>query len=179
MSIISNNIKESLQKLNIEPDWTLYLDRDGVINKQILNGYVINNSQLILTDFIINNISYFSRIFKYIIIITNQQGVGKGLMTEYELIEVNRYLIKLLKKHGGRIDKVYYCTELKSSKSQRRKPEIGMGTESLKDFPSINKQKSIMIGDSNSDKLFAEKFGIKFIKYLHINNKFQAFELFY
>ncbi len=81
MSIISKNIKELLQKLCIESDWTLYLDRDGVMNKQILNGYVIKNSQLILTDFIINNISYFSRIFKYIIIITNQQGVGKGIMT--------------------------------------------------------------------------------------------------
>lgn len=179
MSIISKNIKELLQKLCIESDWTLYLDRDGVMNKQILNGYVIKNSQLILTDFIINNISYFSRIFKYIIIITNQQGVGKGIMTENELIEVNQYLVKLLKEYGGRVDKVYYCTDLQSSNSLRRKPEIGMGADSLKDFPSINKQKSIMIGDSNSDKLFAEKFGIKFIKYLHNNNKFQAFELFY
>lgn len=179
MSTVSNNIKELLQKLNIESDWTLYLDRDGVINKQILNGYVTDKTQLKLTDFIIDNISYFASNFNHIIIVTNQQGVGKGIMTENDLIEVNHYLVELLKKLGGRVDKIYYCTDLKSSNSLRRKPEVGMGEDSLNDFPSINKEKSIMIGDSNSDKLFAEKFGIKFIKYLHSNNKFQAFELFY
>jgi histidinol-phosphate phosphatase family protein len=179
MSIISKNIKEIFYKLNIDSMWTLYLDRDGVINKQILNGYVTDKSQFILTDFIIDNICYFTSKFNHIIIVTNQQGVGKGIMTENALIEVNRYMVKQLKKLGGRVDKIYYCTDLKSSNSLRRKPQVGMGNESLKDFPSINKQKSIMIGDSNSDVLFAKNFGIIFIKYVHKNNKFQGLELFY
>ncbi len=69
-------------------------------------------------------------------------------------------MISEIKKHQGRIDKIYYCTATEN-KNPYRKPNIGMGLLALRDFPDIDLQKTVMIGDSESDMLFAKKMGIK------------------
>jgi len=161
--LTSKKLSRTLDALQVDNDWTLYLDRDGVINNLIENNYVKNVSEFILTEFIKANIKFLSKKFRHIIVITNQQGVGKKLMTEKQLIEIHQYMIEMIKNYGGRIDKVLYCTDLENTGSKRRKPEIGMGLESLMLYPEIIKKKSVMIGDSISDKLFAKEFGINFI----------------
>ena len=95
-------------------------------------------------------------LFKHIIIVTNQRGVGKGIMTRKDLEEIHAYMINEVSGQGGRIDKIYVCTDT-SDHSKNRKPNTGMALQAKDDFPDIDFTKSIMAGDSISDMLFAKK----------------------
>jgi len=152
--------KKFLKNLNIDKDWTLFLDRDGVINYKIENDYVKNWLQFKFLPDALKAIKGLSKIFGKIIIVTNQRGIGRGLMTEKDLLEVHRNMLKNISGAGGRIDKIYYCPYDIDDNSRSRKPNIGMALQAKKDFPEIVFSKSIMVGDSLSDMEFGKKSGM-------------------
>ena len=87
---------------------TLFLDRDGVINVKLDERYVQNPTEFEFIPGAEKAIALLSTIFKRILIVTNQQGIGKGLMTENDLNFLHDYMITVLAKSKGRIDKVYF-----------------------------------------------------------------------
>jgi len=139
---------------NIDGEWTLFLDRDGVLNKKLEGRYVTCPEELSLLPGAGEAVAQFSSLFNRIIIVTNQQGIGKDLMTHEDLSKVHTSLLEQLNYYGGRIDEIYYCPDLAYEDSPNRKPNPGMGFQAKKDFPEINFRKSIMIGDSESDIQF-------------------------
>lgn len=153
----------SIQDLKIDKTWTLFLDRDGVINHQILNNYVTKIEELKIIDGVPEAIGYFTSLFGRIVIVTNQQGINRGLMTEEALHTLHGYIQNLFDLHGGKIDKIYFAPQLASENSYYRKPGVGMGLHAKRDFPEIDFTKSILIGDSESDIEFGTKLGMKTI----------------
>lgn len=142
----------------------LLLDRDGVINVLRPNDYVKDWSEFEFLPDVKETIALWAKSIKYIFVVTNQRGVGKGLMTEEKLLEIHAQMCQEIEEAGGRIDKIYYCTSI-SDKDLRRKPNIGMFLEILKDYPDIQKDKILMIGDSESDMQFAHNCGIHSIRF--------------
>ena len=157
---------------NIDNSWTLFLDRDGVINERIWGGYVTNPDDYIFLPGVLESITAFSAIFNKIIIITNQQGIGKGIMTEKELMTVHDYMIKEIKLAGGRIDGIYYCPDLANKTNNCRKPSTSMAQRAVDDFSEIDLSRSIMVGDSPSDIEFGNNAGMHtvFVMYDNDNN---------
>lgn len=98
----------------INEDWTLFLDRDGVINVRIIDGYVTKIEEFEFLPNVIDAFKIFKNKFKRIIIVTNQQGVGKGIMTIEDVETVHQFMIQQLENNGGKIDKIYMCPQLKS-----------------------------------------------------------------
>lgn len=144
----------------IDDSWTLFLDRDGVINKRIVGDYVRNTNQFEPLPGAIEAIVSFSKKFGRVFVVTNQQGIGKGLMTHEDLKTVHDELIYLVEAKGGKIDHVYYAPQLAAENSQMRKPNPGMAHQAKSDFENVDLGKSIMIGDSVSDMGFAENAGV-------------------
>lgn len=149
--------------MNLKKHTTLFLDRDGVINYKI-DGYVQYFSEFNFIDGVLDSISELTDYFDRIIIITNQQGIGKQLMTEKELIELHSEMVKEIEKNGGKIDKIYYCPHLASLECNCRKPEPGMLKKAQQDFEEIIFENSILLGDSDTDILAAEKLGVQAVK---------------
>lgn len=147
----------------VDVSWTLFLDRDGVINERNFDGYITKVEDFIFTPNFLSSISILSKLFGKILVVTNQQGIGKGVMTEECLHEIHRYMINEIQQVGGRIDQVFYASNLKNTLNDRRKPLPVMGIEAQNQFPSINFSKSVMIGDTNSDLLFGKNLGMKTI----------------
>ena len=147
-------------------NWTIFLDRDGVINKKIINNYVKSYNEFVYIKKSLKGIAILSSIFSRIIIVTNQRGVGKGLFTENQLLLIHKKMIKNINKNFGRICKIYYCIDI-SDRSKFRKPNIGMGLDAKRDFPEIDFNKSLIIGDSLSDMNFGKKLGMQCF---YINN---------
>lgn len=145
--------------LDIDKSWTLFLDRDGVINVKRENDYVKNWEEFFFIDGSLEALGYLSKIFGKIVIVTNQRGVGRGIMTENDLINIHKQMIKSINSHCGHIDKIYYCTDI-MNESLFRKPNSGMALNAKDDFPEINFAKSIMIGDSISDLYFGKRLGM-------------------
>ncbi len=147
----------------IDTDWTLFLDRDGVINVRIIDGYVTKIEEFEFLPNVIDSLRIFRNKFKRIIIVTNQQGVGKGIMTNEDVESVHEYMIHEVDKNNGKIDKVYYCPQLKSVPDNYRKPSPRMAYMAKNDFPDIDFSKSIMVGDMSSDVEFGINAGMKTI----------------
>jgi D-glycero-D-manno-heptose 1,7-bisphosphate phosphatase len=153
-----------LKDIDVSGYETLFLDRDGVINKLRPNDYVKKWEEFEFLPGVFEAFVMWAQQFNQIVVVTNQRGVGKGLMTEDDLQTIHRQMIREIEAHRGRIDKIYCCTAL-SGKDPDRKPNIGMGLQALKDFPDIDLQTTVMIGDSESDMLFAKNMGIKGIMF--------------
>jgi len=154
-------VKGMCGKLNDQYN-TLFLDRDGVINRHLPDDYVKNWEEFEFLPGVLDALVLLSDIFQHIVVVTNQRGVGKGLMTENDLNTIHETMLSVIQKNGGRIDKIYYCTDLENE-SINRKPNSGMANQAKKDFPGIDFEKSIMVGDSTSDIEFGNRLGMKTI----------------
>lgn len=155
---------------NIERDWTIFLDRDGVINQRPLGDYVKQWNDFIFLPGVKESLSLFNKIFKRTIVVTNQRGVGKGLMTIDDLDEIHNKMIAEMSKDGGHIDAIYYCTDLATKTLNCRKPKTFMAQQALAEFPDIQLEKSIMLGDTETDMEFGRNAGMKTI-YINSNQQ--------
>jgi len=149
------NLKNSIDK-----SWTLFLDRDGVINKKRENDYVLKWEQFEFISGVLDALKELSLIFGKIFIVTNQQGIGRGYMTEAELKIIHTNMLEKINNSGGKIDAVYYAPQIKESNHSDRKPNVGMALKAKKDFPVIDFKKSVMAGDSLSDMEFGHRLGM-------------------
>lgn len=149
----------------IDRNWTLFLDRDGVINEDKPNSYIFNPDEFIFYDGLLNKgnkpgaFKKFTELFGRIIIITNQRGVGLGLMSEQNLLDIHHKLVTAVTASGGRIDHIYYSPAT-DKKDPGRKPNTGMAVQVKKDFPSVDFSRSIMVGNNFSDMQFGKNAGM-------------------
>lgn len=146
---------------DITNEWTLFLDRDGVINQRLIGDYVKTTNEFSLLNGVANAIATANQIFFKVVVVTNQQGIGKGLMTESNLLTIHRYCSDLLLESNARIDAYYFAPSLAHENSNDRKPKTGMAMQAKQQFPLIDFSKSIMVGDSNSDIEFGKNAGMK------------------
>ena len=137
----------------------LLLDRDGVINVLRPNDYVKTVDEFVFCDGALEALRRLNPCFRRIVIVTNQRGVGRGLMTETDLAEIHDWMLARIREAGGRIDRIYVCTAVDPA-DPRRKPNPGMAREVRADFPDIEVARSILVGDSASDLEFARRAGI-------------------
>jgi len=137
----------------------LFLDRDGVINIERPNDYVKNTSEFIFIDNALQAIASLSNIFDYIFIVTNQRGIGRGIMTLQKLQEIHNYMLSCIRKAGGSITQIYFCTDLQPV-SINRKPNVGMAFQAQRDYSDVDFGQSIMVGNSMSDIEFGNKLGM-------------------
>ena len=144
----------------IDKTWTLFLDRDGVINTRLVDDYVKNINEFEFMPGVLDAFRIFAEKFGKIIIVTNQQGVGKGLMTMQDVDIVHKFMLKEIENQKGRVDAIYVCPQLKSDPDNFRKPSPKMAYMAQHDFPEIDLEKSNMIGDMNSDLEFGKNCGM-------------------
>ena len=143
----------------IDKSWTLFIDRDGVVNPEKKEDYIRNKDEFSFYNGVKDSFHQFSNKFGKIILVSNQRGIGKGLMTEADLTEIHQYMISEIENAGGRIDKIYYCTST-DNKHPDRKPNPGMAFHAKRDFPEIDLTRSIIIGNKSSDMLFGRNAGM-------------------
>lgn len=140
----------------------LFLDRDGVVNKN--HGYVYE----------IEKFEFYSEIFQIcliamsvempIVIVTNQSGIGRGFYSESDYNKLTGWMISQFSNHGIIIDDVIHAPEnpevVQDANSSRRKPSPAMFLEAAENL-KLNMPESIMIGDNESDMISAHRAGIK------------------
>ena len=151
--------KPSIDFGKIDKTWTLFLDRDGVINVDKDGSYIFHPDEFIFTE---GGPGIFKKLadrFDRIVIVTNQRGVGRGLMTEATLHDIHQHMINQITDAGGRIDAIYYCTSIHNDHPER-KPNPGMAVRAKLNFPDIDLNRSIMLGNNLSDMHFGRNAGM-------------------
>ena len=160
-------------KAEIDKSWTLFLDRDGVINIESVGSYITSWSEFQFHEGALEGVRILSRLFGTIVVVSNQRGVGRGIMTIDALKEINSNMRAAVMTHGGRLDKVYSATAV-TDDDHNRKPNTGMGLQAQEDFPSIDFKKSVMIGNSISDMEFGKRLSMHTV---FLTTKHEPFEL--
>jgi len=142
---------------------TLFLDRDGVVNRWLPGDYVKTWEQFAFLPGILECLAKWARKFRRIVLVTNQRGAGKGKMTREALDAIQGKMMDVIHAAGGRIDAVYVCTEVDEGHPMR-KPQTGMFEQACRDYPDIDPARSLMLGDSESDRAFAVNCGMAFVR---------------
>ena len=138
----------------------LFLDRDGVVNKNYGYVYKKDDFDFYLEIFEICSIAQSANM--PIVIVTNQSGIGRGYFSEADFLSLTDWMVAEFNRHGISIKSVLYAPESpeKELVSERRKPSPSMILEAAQEF-DINLAESIFIGDKESDMLAAQRSGIK------------------
>ncbi|MBK7343157.1 MAG: HAD-IIIA family hydrolase [Saprospiraceae bacterium] len=148
----------------IDSSWTLFLDRDGVINERIPGDYVCRPDQFHFLPGVPEALAILRGVFGRIVIVTNQQGIGKNRMTVDDLNRVHLAMTTILEESGVHLDGIYFCPDLESVHPVCRKPLPGMALQAFHQFPDIRFSRSVLIGDSESDVAFGNRLGMVTIR---------------
>lgn len=138
----------------------VFLDRDGVLTEE--RSYVTCLEELKIFPFAQMCVEQIHKKGYYAIVVTNQSGIARGLFTESQLEEMNRFLIETTG-----VDAVYYCPHHPQGKIERygiecqcRKPKTGMFEKACRDF-AIDMGMSFMVGDRAGDVIAGENAGLQ------------------
>jgi len=142
---------------------TVFLDRDGLINvKAPEHDYIKSPSDFKLLKKVPEAVKLLNDNGYLVLVVTNQRGIARGLMTVRDLERIHSYMSEELSKCGAHVDGIYVCPH-NNGECTCRKPDIGLLLKAAADHP-IDKASSWMIGDSDSDVLAGERFGVRTVK---------------
>ncbi len=142
---------------------TVFLDRDGVINEKAPEGeYVWRWQDFRVLDGVPEAIASFNRAGLRVVVVTNQRGASLGRYTLNDVQALHTEFQKLLAAHGAHIDGFYVCPHGKGD-CNCRKPLPGLFEQARAEFPEIDAQTSVMIGDSPADIEFGKRLGMRTI----------------
>jgi len=142
---------------------TVFLDRDGVINRKMPEGeYVSSWERFELLPGVGEAIAKLNHAGLRVIVVTNQRGVALGLYSAADVQAIHEQFQASLSKYSAHIDGFYFCPHDKRE-CDCRKPLPGMFEQARKDFPEVEAKTSLMIGDSLSDIEFGRNLGLKTI----------------
>ncbi len=139
---------------------TVFLDRDGVLNRKLPEGSYVTS----WTDFqplpgVPQAIARLNRAGLRLIVVSNQRGIALGLYSADDVRQIHAAFQSWLQPHGAHIDAFYFCPH-DSLQCNCRKPLPGLFHQACVDFPEIAAASSVMIGDSLSDIEFGQRLGI-------------------
>jgi len=128
----------------------IFLDRDGVINEQIAEGYVTRWREFRFVPGIFEALAGLADLGVPVIVVSNQAAVEKGLVTRAELEQITRRFVGCLRRKGARIDAVYYCPHVPGRRCSCRKPQPGLLGIAAREW-RLDLGSSVLVGDSAVD----------------------------
>ena len=137
--------------------YALFLDRDGIINKDL--GYVSKIEDFQFTEGIFELLHFFVSKGYLLFIVTNQSGIGRGYYTIQDFNTLTEWMVETFKEQNIDIQDVQHCPHVPNENCACRKPETGMVDDILKEY-QIDLSNSWLIGDKQSDIDLAHNAGI-------------------
>lgn len=142
----------------------IFLDRDGVINRDLLGDYVKSWEEF---TFLPGSLSAIKKLIdnKYrIFVVSNQAGIAKGKYTLDDLEEMTEKMLDEIESYGGKIEDVIYCPHRDEDKCECRKPKTGMFEQLARKYSlKFNHSKTFFIGDGKMDIEAGKRYGLKTI----------------
>ena len=139
----------------------VFLDRDGVINEKGQSYYIHREEEFIFNKGVTEALRHFTERGYLLIIITNQGGIAKGVFTVEQLDKLHRFMLSSLESSGIKITGIFYCPHHPDVEPCKcRKPGTLLFEKAIEKY-DIDPAASVMIGDSETDIIPAEKLGIK------------------
>lgn len=143
----------------------VFLDRDGTLNKDV--GYPNSFEAIEIYSYSYEAVRRIHKAGFLAVVMTNQSGIGRGLIAEKNLKDIHRRMLDLFSKNEARLDGIYYCPHYINSVNPEyrkdclcRKPYPGMALKAAEDL-DIRLEESYMVGDKAEDIEFGLNFNAK------------------
>jgi D-glycero-D-manno-heptose 1,7-bisphosphate phosphatase len=141
----------------------VFLDRDGVLNRKLPEGaYVSDWAQFQWLPGAIEAIARMNRAGLTVIVVSNQRGIALSRLSVEQLEFIHSQMRSDLVRQGARLDAIYYCPH-DQGECNCRKPDIGLFEQATRDFPEVDADNSVVIGDSLSDIQAGRRLGMRTI----------------
>ena len=147
---------------------TIFLDRDGVINKDVHYLNKIENFEFI--EGVFDACIYFHSLNYKIIIVTNQSGITRGFLSEQDYQKINKWMLNQFSKRDISILDTFHCPHGPNANCNCRKPKTLLVNNLVNKYNLVLK-KSVFIGDSDADRNLAKNLGISFLGIQSKNGK--------
>jgi len=139
----------------------VFVDRDGVINKKLTEGRYVTSIEEF--EFLPGSLDALAQLASYgqtVVVVTNQQGVGKGLLSVDDLASIHAFMTDKVASAGGFISQICACPHLAGT-CECRKPMVGLFEQAQERDQSIVFEQSVVIGDSSCDIEAGERIGAR------------------
>jgi histidinol-phosphate phosphatase family protein len=143
------------------PSPAVFLDRDGVINRDRAD-FVKSWEEFEFLPHSLDALAALARTPYKIVVVSNQSGVGRGLLSEATLQHMHAQMLARIRESGGRIDAIYYCPHAPDAGCDCRKPSPGLFLQAARDM-NLDLASSWSIGDSHRDAQAAHRAGVRSI----------------
>lgn len=140
---------------------TVFLDRDGTINRKARDGeYVTTPDEFVFLPGVIEALRFLTDQRLRVIVVTNQRGIALGRMTERALLAIHQFMLDELRSAGAHVHAIYHCPH-EVGECRCRKPGIGLFLRARDEHPRVTWERSVMIGDSETDMEAAGRLGMR------------------
>ena len=129
---------------------TVFLDRDGVINRNLDNDYVKNWNEFEFLPNSLEAIKLLTDAGYQLIVVTNQACIGKGIVSPQMLDAIHHQMVSEIENTGGSLRVIYHCPHRDDDNCKCRKPKPGMLIQAASEH-AINLNNAYLIGDSMRD----------------------------
>ena len=140
----------------------VFLDRDGVINARPRNRFITRWEEFRFLPGALKALRLLRHHGRKVVIVSNQSAIGRGLLPRKKLREITRRMLESIRKKGGRVHAVYYCTHHPEARCPCRKPRAGMVKEAARRL-SIHLTGSFVVGDDAVDVRMGQAAGCRTI----------------
>lgn len=140
----------------------IFLDRDGVINVDLIGDYIKDWNEFRFEDGAVESLKKLTDAGYKTVIISNQAGIGDGIFAEESLWEIHRRMLGELEKAGAKVYAAYYCLHGKEAGCKCRKPETGLFEQAARTL-KFDKAQTFFVGDKATDIEAGKRFGLKTI----------------
>lgn len=134
------------------PKPTVFLDRDGVLNRRIVGGYVTRWAEFVILPGVPAALRRLRNAGFRLVIVSNQAGVAKGFLSCDELIHITSMSLRKFAEYGADMDGAFFCLHHPVDGCTCRKPRPGLLRVAAHFFPT-DFRRSFLVGDSLSDVL--------------------------
>ena len=143
-------------------DKVLFVDRDGVINRDYVGDYVKRWEDFEFLPGALRSLARLKETGFQVVIVSNQAGIGDGVYKKETLDDITDRMLREVERNGGKIAAIYYCLHGKEAGCECRKPKTGLFKKASRDFV-IDPAKTFFIGDKISDIKAGKNFGLRTI----------------
>lgn len=143
-------------------DKVIFIDRDGVINVDLMGNYVKDWSEFRFEEGAIESLKKLTDAGYKTVIVSNQAGIGDGIFAEESLWDLHRRMLGELEKAGAKVHAAYYCLHGKEAGCKCRKPETGLFEQAARSL-KFDKEHTFFVGDKATDIEAGKRFGLKTI----------------
>lgn len=141
-----------------------FLDRDGALIYEPQDTFQVDSvDQLKILPGVVENLQRLQRLGYQLMMVTNQDGLGTPSNPQENFDTVQNKLFELLQQDGIKFDRVFVCPHFPEDNCLCRKPKKGLVAEFLEEEP-IDHDASLMVGDRETDRQFAQNIGVRFFK---------------